>query len=52
MPESFINSFTRLEDWEQALLISSFQRVVSMMNATDLVAVAVLDSTNAQVLDE
>ena len=34
MQESFINAFNSLEDWEQALLLSSLQRVAGMMNAT------------------
>lgn len=52
MQESFINSFNRLEDWEQALLLSSLQRVASMMNATELDAAPLLDSSDAQVIEE
>lgn len=52
LQESFINSFDRLEDWEQALLLSSLQRVASMMNATELDAAPLLDSSDAQVIKE
>jgi DNA-binding MarR family transcriptional regulator len=52
MQHSFINSFNRLEDWEQTLLLSSLQRVASMMNATELDAAPLLDSTDEKVIDE
>lgn len=52
MQESFIRSFNQLEDWEQSLILSSLQRVSDMMNATDLDAAPLLDSTDEQVLEE
>lgn len=33
LQESFINKFQDLEEWEQSLLLSSVQRIASMMNA-------------------
>ncbi|WP_417617074.1 MarR family winged helix-turn-helix transcriptional regulator [Oceanisphaera sp.] len=36
LQESFIQRFQALEEWEQNLLLSSVQRVSSMMNANDL----------------
>ncbi|MCB1136759.1 MAG: MarR family transcriptional regulator, partial [Chlamydiia bacterium] len=36
--ESFANAFSRLETWEQTLILSSLQRVAAMMDATDLPA--------------
>lgn len=36
--ESFARAFSRLEGWEQTLILSSFQRVARMMDATDLPA--------------
>lgn len=36
LQESFIQRFQALEPWEQNLLLSSVQRVSSMMNANDL----------------
>ena len=32
----FVNRFNRLKDWEQYLLLSSIQRVASMMEVTEL----------------
>lgn len=49
MQETFMKSFNQLEDWEQTLILSSLQRVSDMMNATDLDAALLLDSSNAQV---
>lgn len=33
LQEEFVDQFETLEDWEQTLLISSLQRIASMMNA-------------------
>jgi DNA-binding MarR family transcriptional regulator len=52
MQESFIHSFDQLEGWEQTLILSSLQRVAGMMNATDLDAAPLLDSSDAQVIDQ
>lgn len=35
---SFINRFQKLKEWEQTLLLSSLQRIASMMDAENLVA--------------
>jgi DNA-binding MarR family transcriptional regulator len=40
--ESFITEFERLQDWEKNLILSSLQRVVSMMEATELEAAPIL----------
>jgi DNA-binding MarR family transcriptional regulator len=40
--ESFSQSFSRLEEWEQKLILSTLQRVAMMMDATDLPAAPVL----------
>lgn len=42
LQESFIQRFQALEEWEQNLLLSSLQRISSMMNASDLDAAPVL----------
>ena len=52
MQESFINAFNHLEDWEQNLILSSLQRVADMMNATDLDAAPLLDSTDEKVVEK
>ncbi len=50
MQQSFINKFSQLENWEQTLVLSSLQRVAEMMNAADLDAAPLLDSTDEQVV--
>ncbi len=50
MQESFITAFSRLDEWEQNLLLSSLQRVANMMNADELDAAPLLDSTDEQVI--
>jgi DNA-binding MarR family transcriptional regulator len=52
LQESFINSFSCLEDWEQSQILSTLQRVAGMMNASELDAAPLLDSTDAQVIQE
>ncbi len=42
LQESFIDSFDKLKDWEQHLIISSLERVVEMMDAQDLDAAPLL----------
>lgn len=37
MQDEFIQNFQRLEEWEQTLLLSSLQRIASMMNADKIV---------------
>ncbi len=51
MQESFINAFNQLETWEQSLILSSLQRLSYMMNATDLDAAPLLDSTDERVIN-
>ncbi len=52
MQESFIRAFNKLENWEQSLILSSLQRVSDMMNATDLDAAPLLDSTDEKVVKD
>jgi len=52
MQESFIKAFNHLEDWEQNLMLSTLQRVADMMNATDLDAAPLLDSTDEKVIEK
>jgi len=42
MQESFVEQFNALEDWEQAMIFSSLQRLVAMMDAKSIKAAAVL----------
>lgn len=42
LQESFQNEFTKLADWEQTLILSSVQRLVSMMEAKHIKATPIL----------
>jgi DNA-binding MarR family transcriptional regulator len=42
LQEHFLNEFERLEEWEQYLILSSLQRVASMLRADRLPVAAVL----------
>ncbi len=44
LQESFIHRFNSLHEWEQTQLLSSLQRIASMMDAEDLDAAPVLSS--------
>ena len=43
LQEEFLERFEQLDDWEQSLILSSLQRVASMMDAADIDASPVLD---------
>lgn len=43
LQEHFIQKFCGLEEWEQSLLLSSMQRIATMMDATELDAAPVLE---------
>jgi len=43
LQENFINQFQQLEEWEQSLLLSSVQRISSMMNAENYDVVPMLE---------
>jgi DNA-binding MarR family transcriptional regulator len=42
LQQRFVRAFERLEDWEQAQLLSSLERVAAMLDATDIDASPVL----------
>lgn len=42
MQEEFVNRFNSLEDWEQSMILSSLQRLVSLMDAKSIQAVPIL----------
>jgi DNA-binding MarR family transcriptional regulator len=44
LQEEFIQQFSNLDDWEQTLLISSLQRIATMMNAESIDSPPVLVS--------
>jgi len=43
LQSGFLRQYRKLEDWERAMLISSLQRVASMMDAEDLDASPILE---------
>lgn len=51
LQQSFINRFQQLEEWEQSLLVSSVQRISSMMNAEDIDVAPVLELGNITKAD-
>jgi len=42
LQDSFIEEFNRLEDWEQSMILSALQRLVTMMDASKIAAAPVL----------
>ena len=44
LQQRFVRRFHDLEDWEQALLVSSLERVAAMLDAEDLDAAPVLET--------
>lgn len=44
LQDRFVQRFTHLQDWEQTQLLSSLQRIASMMDAEDIDAAPVLSS--------
>ncbi len=49
LQEHFISQFCSLADWEQSLLLSSMQRIATMMDANELDAAPVLELDSMQV---
>ncbi|SNS70834.1 MarR family winged helix-turn-helix transcriptional regulator [Antarctobacter heliothermus] len=44
LQQRFVRKFAAMEDWEQAMLVSSLERVAAMLDADDLDASPVLDT--------
>lgn len=44
LQQRFVRRFHNLEDWEQAMLVSSLERVAAMLDAEDLDAAPVLET--------
>ena len=42
MQESFVEQFNDLQDWEQAMILSALQRLVSIMNAKSITVAPIL----------
>lgn len=43
LQQQFVRRFEALEDWEQAMIVASLERVATMLNAADIDASPVLD---------
>ncbi len=52
LQESFIDAFSRLQDWEQTQILSALQRVVAMMEARHLEATPMLTTGPIAVTPE
>jgi DNA-binding MarR family transcriptional regulator len=44
LQQRFVRKFSAMEDWEQAMLVASLERVASMLDAEDIDASPVLDA--------
>jgi len=49
LQDSFVDRFSRLESWEQHLIVASLERVAAMMDAEDLDAAPLLASGDSVV---
>ena len=49
LQDSFVDRFTRLESWEQHLIVASLERVATMMDADDLDAAPLLASGDSVI---
>ena len=47
LQDSFVDRFSRLESWEQHLIVASLERVAAMMDAEDLDAAPLLASSDS-----
>jgi DNA-binding MarR family transcriptional regulator len=52
MQESFLEQFDRLQNWEQHMILSTLQRLVTMMDAKQIEAAPILASEPLEVLPE
>lgn len=48
LQQRFVRKFSAMEDWEQAALIASLERVATMLDAEDIDAAPVLDTGEIQ----
>ena len=48
--ELFVERFNNLQEWEQTMILSSLQRLVTMMDAKSIEAAAILSTTTIDEL--
>lgn len=52
LQQRFVRKFSAMEDWEQAMLVASLERVAAMLDAEDIDASPVLDTGDIKRLSE
>ncbi|QFT81670.1 putative HTH-type transcriptional regulator YusO [Roseovarius sp. THAF27] len=52
LQQRFVRKFSVMEDWEQAMLVSSLERVAAMLDADEIDAAPVLDSGDFKNLSD
>lgn len=52
LQQRFVRKFSAMEDWEQAMLVASLERVAAMLDAEDIDASAVLDMGEIKQQDD
>lgn len=52
MQESFVEAFDKLEDWEKSMILSSLQRLVSLMDAQHIDAAPLLAAEQLETSKE
>lgn len=52
LQQRFVRKFSAMEDWEQAMLVASLERVAAMLDADDIDASPVLDTGDIKRLSE
>ncbi len=52
LQQRFVRKFSVMEDWEQAMLVASLERVASMLDAEEIDAAPVLDTSDFKHLGD
>lgn len=52
LQQRFVRNFSGIEDWEQAMIVASLERVATMLDAEDIDAPPVLDTGDIKQIDE
>lgn len=52
LQQRFVRKFSGIEDWEQAMIVSSLERVAAMLDADDIDASPVLDVGDIKHIEE
>ena len=52
LQQRFVRKFSAIEDWEQAMIVASLERVAAMLDADDIDASPVLDVGDIKHIEE